>query len=43
VKIMVEEDLHRWEKWQKGERFPWDVPNYSNENRILSRNPALDR
>jgi len=25
VKIMVEEDISRWERWQKKEFFPWDV------------------
>ena len=27
VKIMVEEDLNRWERWieAKGEYFPWDA------------------
>ena len=43
VKIMVKEDLSRWERWQKGERFPWDAPNYPNENRILSRMLRLER
>jgi GDPmannose 4,6-dehydratase len=37
VKIMVEEDVKRWERWLKGERFPWDAPNYPSENRILTR------
>jgi len=22
---MVEADLDRWQRWLKGERFPWDV------------------
>lgn len=35
VEIMVKEDLSRWERWQSGERFPWDAPNYSNEVNIL--------
>ena len=26
VKIMVEEDISRWEKWIKKECFPWDAP-----------------
>jgi GDPmannose 4,6-dehydratase len=37
VKIMVKEDLKRWERWVNGERFPWDAPNYSSENRVLTR------
>ena len=43
VKIMVREDLNRWTRWQKGERFPWDAPNYPNEDRILSRYQRIDR
>jgi len=43
VSIMVKEDLNRWERWQKGERFPWDAPNYPSENRILSRMLRFDR
>ena len=37
VKIMVKEDLSRWERWLKGERFPWDASNYPGEDKILSR------
>jgi len=37
IKIMVKEDLQRWERWQRGERFPWDAPNYPEEARILTR------
>jgi GDPmannose 4,6-dehydratase len=37
VKIMVKEDLSRWERWQSGERFPWDAPNYPNEAKIITR------
>lgn len=37
VEIMVKEDLSRWERWQKGERFPWDAPNYPGESNILTR------
>lgn len=43
VEIMVKEDLERWERWQKGDRFPWDAPNYPSENKILSRMLRLDR
>ena len=43
VKIMVKEDMDRWEKWQNGERFPWDAQNYPNENKILSRKINIER
>ena len=43
VKIMVKEDLSRWERWQSGERFPWDAPNYPTENKIISRYQRIDR
>lgn len=37
VKIMVKEDLSRWERWQNGERFPWDAANYPSEDKIISK------
>jgi GDPmannose 4,6-dehydratase len=37
VELMVKEDVSRWERWLKGERFPWDAPNYPSENNILTR------
>jgi len=38
VDIMVNEDIGRWKKWQKGEFFHWDALNYESEhNIILSR------
>ena len=37
VKIMVEEDLNRWQRWLNGEKFPWDAPNYPSEATILTR------
>jgi GDPmannose 4,6-dehydratase len=37
VELMVKEDLNRWERWLKGERFPWDAPSYPSENKILTR------
>ena len=43
VELMVKEDVNRWERWQQGERFPWDAPNYPSESRILSRMLGLER
>ena len=43
VETMVKEDLNRWERWSRGERFPWDALNYPNENKILSRMLKLDK
>ena len=43
VEIMVTEDLTKWKKWLKGERFPWDAPSYPNEKGILSRKIKFDR
>jgi len=37
VEIMVKEEINRWSRWLKGERFPWDAPNYPSENKILTR------
>jgi GDPmannose 4,6-dehydratase len=37
VEIMVEEEISRWTRWLNGERFPWDAPNYSSENKVLTR------
>ncbi len=37
VEIMVKEDLSRWKRWQKGEHFPWDAPNYPEESNIITR------
>lgn len=37
VKIMVKEDLSRWERWQNGERLSWDAPNYPSEAKIITR------
>lgn len=41
VKMMVEEDLERWKRWQNGERFPWDAANYPSEANILTRGPRI--
>jgi len=37
VKIMVKEDLNRWERWQNGEAFPWDALNYPGEANIITK------
>jgi len=37
VEIMVKEDLNRWNRWQRGEHFPWDASHHVNEARILTR------
>lgn len=42
VKIMVSEDLSRWQRWQNGEGFPWDAFNYPGEDKILSRYQPKD-
>ena len=39
VNTMVDEDLERWTRWQKGERFAWDAPNYLTEEKTLFRKP----
>jgi GDPmannose 4,6-dehydratase len=43
VQIMVREDIRQWERWLRGERFPWDAPFFPNEAGILSRTLKLDR
>jgi GDPmannose 4,6-dehydratase len=43
VKIMVKEDVSRWERWRRGESFPWDASCYPDESRIISRYQRLDR
>lgn len=37
VEIMVKADLERWQKYRKGEIFPWDAPNYSSDIDVISR------
>ncbi|MBI3858886.1 MAG: GDP-mannose 4,6-dehydratase [Thaumarchaeota archaeon] len=37
VSLMVKTEVDRWRRWKKGERFPWDAPNYPSESRILTR------
>lgn len=42
VKIMVQADLERWQKYLAGKPFPWDAPNHSSELEIVSRNVTRD-
>jgi GDPmannose 4,6-dehydratase len=37
VKIMVEEDINRWEKWLKKEIQPWDAAMSGEDSNIISR------
>lgn len=37
IKIMVNEDMERWEKFLDGKFFPWDAPMYPNESKMISR------
>jgi len=41
VKIMVEADLEKWQKWQKGEKFAWDAPYYFEESKRIARHPDV--
>lgn len=34
VKIMVEEDISRWQRWMKGEYFPWDAATSGEDSFI---------
>jgi GDPmannose 4,6-dehydratase len=43
VEIMVEADLHRWERALRGEHFPWDASNYPGEDTTVSRKLVFDR
>lgn len=42
VKIMIEEDLKRWQDWKQGKSFPWDAANYPDENKIISKTIKLE-
>ncbi|HLC22155.1 MAG TPA: GDP-mannose 4,6-dehydratase [Candidatus Nanoarchaeia archaeon] len=43
VKIMVQEDLNRWQRFQKGEHFPWDAPYDYVFGQTISPTYQLDR
>ena len=36
VKIMVEEDINRWERWLKKERQPWDAAMSGEDSHIIT-------
>lgn len=38
VKIMVEEDIERWQRWIKGEYFPWDAATSGQDSQVFKRN-----
>jgi len=40
VKIMVEEDIARWQRWLKGEQFPWDAGTSGEDSHVISRNKS---
>lgn len=35
VKIMVEEDISRWQRWLKGEYFPWDAATSGYDSQVV--------
>jgi len=37
VELMVKEDMSRWQRWLKGEKFPWDAPHDSPSPRELAQ------
>ena len=37
VKIMVEEDISRWQRWLKGEHFPWDAGMAGEDSHVILR------
>ena len=37
VKIMIEEDISRWQRWQKGEYFPWDAGMSGEDSYVISK------
>ncbi len=41
ISIMVKSDLKNWERFLRGDIFPWDAPNYPTEANIQSRTIRL--
>ena len=38
VKVMVEEDISRWQRWLKGEHFPWDAATSGEDSYVIRNN-----
>ena len=34
---MVEEDINRWERWLKGEQFPWDAATSGEDSKVIKK------
>jgi len=34
---MVEEDIARWERWLKGEQFPWDAATSGEDSFVFRK------
>jgi len=43
VNIMMNEDLKRWSRWQKGEYFPWDALNSIDEYQTVKGNKLKNK
>ena len=43
VAKMVDADLERWQRWQKGEVFPWDAPLYPDDSNVVISHYEFDR
>jgi GDPmannose 4,6-dehydratase len=37
VKIMLDEDIKRWNDFLNGKAFPWDAPLYPSESMLITR------
>lgn len=42
VEVMVKADLERWQRYRRGDFFPWDAPNYSGEIDIINRGASTE-
>ena len=41
VKIMVDEDISRWERWIKREYFPWDAATFGHDSIGMKKTKKL--